>query len=57
MSAVEKVPRTKLWREDDGFVIVLECQCGAAVPYPGHPDERETVTCDGCGQEWQVVAP
>lgn len=44
------VPRTKLWDN----LIVLECDCGAAVDYPGHPDERTEVQCDGCGTVWKV---
>jgi hypothetical protein len=50
---VHEIPRTKLWREYDGFVIVLECTCGAAIEYPGHPDERESVECE-CGAIWTV---
>lgn len=50
------VPRTRLWREGDGFVIVLECVCGEAVGYPGHPDDREESTCE-CGRTYRAVAP
>ncbi len=46
-----EVPRTKLW---DG-VIVLECVCGGAVDYPGHPDERETVMCESCHMVYGLV--
>jgi hypothetical protein len=49
------VPRTKLWgNRVDGYSIVLECTCGNAVDYPGHPDERVTVACTRCGAMWTV---
>ncbi len=57
---VEFVPRTKLWRkpewEPGSFVIVLECNCGTAVDYPGHPDEATSVLCPACGKRWAVAA-
>jgi hypothetical protein len=43
------VPRTKLV---DGHIIVLECECGVAVPYPGHPDDVTAVLCENCGRVW-----
>jgi hypothetical protein len=48
------LPRTKLWAVEGGFIIVLECDCGRAVDYPGHPEERDPVLCPGCGIEWTV---
>jgi hypothetical protein len=52
-----KLPPTKLWgNSQDGYFIVLECDCGWAVDYPGHPDERTTVVCSQCGQKWTVKA-
>jgi len=49
------VPRTKLWGDREaGYIIVLECECGTAVDYPGHPDERVAVTCPGCGRVWAL---
>lgn len=45
------VPRTKLWDR----VIVLECLCGHAVDYPGHPDEHETAECESCGRKYTVA--
>lgn len=53
MIVVEKVPRTKLWGDNEqGYIIVLECDCGLAVDYPGHPDDRTSVECEGCGKLW-----
>ena len=50
-----RVPRTKLWGSADaGYLIVLECECGAAVDYPGHPDERDEVICENCHAVWKV---
>lgn len=46
-----RLPKTKLW---DG-VVVLECVCGLAVDYPGHPDEVETSTCASCGTTYGLV--
>ena len=63
LTVVRAVPATKLWRMDDAdsssrdvgdFIIVLRCDCGAAVDYPGHPDERVDVTCEGCGIVWTI---
>lgn len=52
-----RVPRTKLWgNADDGYLIVLECICGFAVPYPGHPDDTAEVACERCSTRY-VVAP
>lgn len=50
------LPRTKLWADEggNGWVIVLECVCGTAVEYPGHPDERTSFTCEACGKIWTV---
>lgn len=49
------LPRTKLWGTDEeGYVVVLECDCGVAVYYPGHPDDRTEVRCDECGRTWKV---
>jgi hypothetical protein len=50
VTAARLVPKTKLWARG----IILECTCGNAVDYPGHPDERETVACSLCGQLWTV---
>lgn len=52
MSEVRLVPRTKLW--DDH--IVLECRCGVAVTYPGHPDNVFEVTC-ACGAVYRIAEP
>jgi hypothetical protein len=61
---VQQVPRTKLWRHPDAdadsrdvgsYVIVLECECGAAIEYPGHPDAVVTVGCGGCGKRWTIA--
>jgi hypothetical protein len=53
--SVYQVPKTKLWGDpDEGYIIVLECECGSAVEYPGHPDARETVACESCHAEWTV---
>jgi hypothetical protein len=52
----QTVPQTKLWGDADaGYTIVLGCDCGTAVDYPGHPDERTEVRCDGCGKVWKVA--
>lgn len=55
--AANYVPATKLWREsdDDPGIIVLECTCGAAVDYPGHPDDRREVACKTCGTVWRLA--
>jgi len=51
------VPRTKLWgTAEEGYVIVLECECGAAVDYPGHPDDRTAVQCPECLRVWALVS-
>lgn len=53
--AVEKiVPATKMWETEHGPIIVLECTCGLAVDYPGHPDARHAVTCEHCGTIWKL---
>lgn len=52
------VPRTKFLRHQVlGGLIVLECLCGEPVPYPGHPEDRTSIACLGCGQEWYAVPP
>lgn len=52
-----RVPPTKLWdNHGHGNVIVLECICGYAVPYPGHPDNQPETTCSACGTRY-VVEP
>lgn len=51
---VVTVPRTKLWKKEDGHWIVLECECGTAVPYPGHPDSQRESLCPTCGVSYRV---
>lgn len=54
---VRYVPRVKLWDEDGrGPYIVLECVCGLAVPYPGHPELIDQSLCE-CGRVYERVAP
>ena len=55
VAVVHVLPQVKLWGDDDGWIIVLECDCGAAVEYPGHPDDRRSVECE-CGSVWTVSA-
>jgi hypothetical protein len=49
------LPRTKLFTDDAGWVIVLECFCGAAVQYPGHVNDAELSRCETCGTQWRVI--
>lgn len=52
----QTVPQTKLIGDDEeGYLIVLRCDCGTLVDYPGHPDERTEVQCDGCDKVWKVA--
>jgi hypothetical protein len=54
-SAQKTVPPTRLWGDTiQGYIIVLKCDCGVGVEYPGHPDDRTIVTCLNCGQQWAV---
>jgi hypothetical protein len=55
---VRFVPRVSLWNPDGrGPFIVLECVCGSAVPYPGHPDEIDRSECAKCGRLYERVEP
>lgn len=51
------LPRVKLFTEDDGYMIALECFCGGAVQYPGHPDSHKVTSCVRCGQRWRCLEP
>lgn len=51
------LPRVKLFTEPDGYVIALECFCGGAVQYPGHPETLELSRCERCGQPWRCLEP
>lgn len=51
IKGVRLVPRVKLWDN----TIVLECVCGAAIAYPGHPVEID-IACP-CGEVYRVGEP
>lgn len=37
-----------------GPIVLLICDCGRRVRYPGYPDGRPIERCAGCGQCWAV---
>lgn len=52
------IPRATITASESGErLMVLECACGYAMPYPGTNAAPPAITCERCGTTWRAVEP